>query len=97
MRRIITITIFVIVFAIGAAFSAINTEPVSINYYLGQLTFPLSVTLILSLIAGIIIGATAIFASTIRLRYENHQLQKKLDVSEQEINSLRILPLKDEH
>lgn len=97
MRRIMTIIIFVIVFAVGAAFSAINTNPVIINYYLGTLTAPLSVVMILSIVAGIILGAVAIFASTLRLRYENRRLNKKLDVSEQEINSLRILPIKDEH
>ena len=97
MRRIITIVIFVIVFAVGAAFSAINTNPVIINYYLGTLTAPLSVVMILSIVAGIILGAVAIFASTLRLRYENRRLNKKLNVSEQEINSLRIIPIKDEH
>ncbi|RKZ89012.1 MAG: LapA family protein [Gammaproteobacteria bacterium] len=97
MRRIMTIIIFVIVFAVGAAFSAINTNPVIINYYLGTLTAPLSVVMILSIVAGIILGAVAIFASTLRLRYENRRLNKKLNVSEQEINSLRIIPIKDEH
>lgn len=97
MRRIMTIIIFVTVFAVGAAFSAINTDPVIINYYLGTLTAPLSVVMILSIVAGIILGAIAIYASTLRLRYENRRLHKKLDVSEQEINSLRILPVKDEH
>ncbi len=97
MRRIMTIIIFVIVFAVGAAFSAINTNPVIINYYLGTLTAPLSVVMILSIVAGIILGAVAIFASTLRLRYENRRLNKKLNVSEQEINSLRIIPIRDEH
>ena len=97
MRRMMAIVIFVVVFALGLAFSAINTAPVNINYYLGVVTLPLSVIVILSLVAGIIIGSLTIFASTLRLRYENHYLQKKLDISEQEINSLRILPIKDQH
>ena len=96
MRRILTVVIFVIVFAVGTAFSAINTNPVIINYYLGTLTAPLSVVMILSIVVGIILGAVAIFAGTLRLRYENRRLHKKLNVSEQEINSLRILPIKDE-
>ena len=97
MRRIVTIAIFITVFAIGAAFSAINTDPIAINYYLGSITAPLSVIVVLSIVTGIILGAAIIFTNTLRLRYENRRLQKKLTISEQEIDSLRILPIKNTH
>lgn len=97
MRRILTVIIFIIVFTVGAAFSAINTNPVDINYYMGTLTVPLSLIMILSLIIGIILGAIAIFINSLRLRYENRRLNKKIAISDQEINSLRILPIKDLH
>lgn len=97
MRQIITIAIFIIVFAIGIAFSAINTDPIVVNYYLGSFSAPLSVVVILSLVVGTFLGAAIIFSGTLRLRYENRRLHKKLNVSEQEIDSLRILPLKNEH
>jgi putative membrane protein len=97
MQRILTIALFLAVLATGAAFSAINTGPVAINYYLGTLSIPLSVVIVASLVFGIVIGALAIFISTLRLQYENRRLHKKLDISEQEINSLRILPVKEEH
>jgi len=95
MQRIITIIIFIAVFATGAAFSAINNNPVEVQYYLGTLTLPVSVVVIVSLVVGIILGALAIFIGTLRLRYENKRLQKKVSVNEQELNSLRILPIKD--
>jgi len=95
MQRIITIIIFLAVFAAGAAFSAINNNPVDIQYYLGTLTLPVSVVVIVSLVVGIILGALAIFVGSLRLRYENKRLQKKITVNEQELNSLRILPIKD--
>ncbi len=97
MRRILTIIIFIIVFAVGITFSAINNDPVTINYYLGTLSLPLSIVVVLSIVLGIILGALAIFVGTLQLRYENRRLHKKLETSEQEINSLRILPLTDEH
>lgn len=95
MRRIITIAIFIIVFVMGAGFSAINTSPVTINYYLGTFTLPLSAIIIIAIILGIIIAALTLSTRVLRLRYENSRLNKKLAVSEQEINSLRILPIKD--
>ena len=97
MRRVITIAIFIIIFSIGTAFSAINLDPVAINYYLGSISIPLSIMIILSLVSGIIIGAIAIYITSLRLCYENSRLQKKLSIAEQEVNSLRILPIKDTH
>ena len=97
MQRIITIALFLAVLATGAAFSAINTGPVAINYYLGTLSIPVSVVIITSLVSGIILGALAIFVGTLRLRYENRRLQKKLNISEQEVNSLKLIPEKEDH
>ena len=97
MQRIITIAIFIAVFAAGAAFSAVNNTPINIQYYLGSLTVPISIVVIASLVIGIAIGALAIFIGSLQLRYENKRLQNKIDLREQELDSLRILPIKDTH
>mgnify|MGYP000500321080 FL=1 len=97
MPRIITIAIFITVFAAGAAFSAVNNSPVNIQYYLGTVTMPISIIVIVSLVIGITIGVLAIFVGSLQLRYENKRLQKKIDLREQELDSLRILPIKDTH
>jgi len=97
MRRILTIIIFSVVFTLGAIFSAKNTHEVMINYYLGSISMPLSVVIILSIVIGLFLGAMALVMSGLRRRYEISQLQKKLTISEQELNSLRILPIKDPH
>ena len=95
MRRIMTIILFVIVLMLGAGFSAINLTPVDINYYLGVLSLPLSMVIIAAIILGSILGALALSTSILRLKYENRRLRKKLISSEQDINSLRILPNTD--
>ncbi|MGY8865046.1 MAG: LapA family protein [Methylophagaceae bacterium] len=97
MKRIITIAIFIAVFSAGAAFSAVNNIPVDIQYYLGTVTMPISLVVILSLVIGITLGALAIFIGSLQLRYENRRLQNKIDLREQELDSLRILPIKDSH
>ena len=97
MQRIITIAIFIAVFAAGAAFSAVNNTPINIQYYLGSLTVPISIVVIASLVIGIAIGALAIFIGSLQLRYENKRLQNKIELREQELDSLRILPIKDTH
>lgn len=95
MSRIMTIILFVIVLMLGAGFSAINLTPVDINYYLGVLSLPLSMVIIAAIILGTLLGAFALSTSILRLRYENRRLRKKLLSSEQEINSLRVLPITD--
>ncbi len=95
MKRIITIILFLCVFAIAAAFSALNPTSASINFYITEFSLPLSVVVVIAMLIGALITGLVFAFSTLRLRYENARLRKKLSVSEQEINSLRILPIKD--
>lgn len=97
MRKIIFLLVFVLIFLISAAFAAFNMDVVTVNYYFGQLTLPLSALLVIAMLAGVVLGAIVLLMATLKLRYENRRLQHKLAVSEQEINSLRILPIKDSH
>lgn len=97
MRKIMLLLIFGLIFLLSAAFAAFNMSSVTVNYYFGELIIPLSVLVALSMLTGVIIGAVILLFSTMKLRYENRRLQSKLSVSEQEINSLRILPIKDAH
>ncbi len=89
MRKVIAITGFVIIFVAGVAFSAINIEPVSINYYSGSITLPLAVALIFSLATGVMVGTIAMYVGGLRLRYVNRRLNKKLVLYGQQINDLQ--------
>ncbi len=95
MRRLITLLIFIIVLIAGATFTSVNTDPVTLNYYFGSLTLPLSGLVLIALTIGVLIGALAVSLATLRLRYDNRRLQKQAKLAEQEIDSLRVLPLRD--
>lgn len=95
MRRIFTIILFILVFIVGAVFTSANTVPATLNYYFGSLTLPLSSLLLITLAIGVLIGALAVYLATLGLRYENRRLKKKNKLAEQEIDTLRVLPLKD--
>jgi lipopolysaccharide assembly protein A len=97
MRKIFFLLLFALFFIFSAAFAAFNMTAVTVNFYFGEFTLPLSVLLIIALLLGIAIGMIVLLLSTLKLRYENRSLQHKLSVSEQEINSLRIIPIKDKH
>ncbi|MBD3634800.1 MAG: LapA family protein [Methylophaga sp.] len=70
---------------------------VTVNFYFGDFTLPLSAVLVIAMLLGVAIGMIVLVLTTLKLRYENRRLQHRLTVSEQEINSLRILPIKDSH
>ena len=97
MRKFIFLLLFILIFVFSAAFAAFNMTAVTVNYYFGELTLPLSALMVIAILAGVALGVIVLFLSTLKLRYENRRLQHKLSVSEQEIDSLRILPIKDSH
>ncbi len=95
MRRFITLLIFLIMLITGAAFTKVNGDPATLNYYFGNVTLPLSGIVLIALTLGVLLGALAVSLATLRLRYDNRRLKKQAKLAEQEIDSLRVLPLRD--
>ncbi|MBN45626.1 MULTISPECIES: LapA family protein [unclassified Methylophaga] len=95
IRKIFILALFISAFILSTAFAAFNMQVVSLDLFFVQWQLPLAVLLIAVLLLGLMIGATLIALSTIRIRYENHRLVNKLQNAEQELNSLRILPVRD--
>lgn len=95
LKKLIISTVFLSAFLLSAAFAAFNMQPVSLDLLFIQWQLPLAVLMIAFLLLGLLIGAMLILLGTIRIRYQNHQLSSKLQTAEQELNSLRILPVRD--
>ncbi len=95
MRKIVTFIIFLGLLAIAVAFSAINQQTVTLNYYTGSLSLPLAFIVTAAVILGILIGVSILYFSRLRLLLENRRLSKKLHRLEQEIENLRALPLQE--
>lgn len=95
IRKIVIFAVFISAFVISTAFAAFNMQTVSLDLFFVQWQLPLAVLLIAILLLGLIIGATLIALSTLRIRYDNRRLVSKLQNAEQELNSLRILPVRD--
>lgn len=95
IRKIVIFAVFISAFVISTAFAAFNMQTVSLDLFFVEWELPLAVLLITVLLFGLIIGATLITLSTLRVRYDNRRLVSKLQNAEQELNSLRILPVRD--
>jgi len=57
MGRLIGFLFLVALVVIGLSFAVLNSQPVSLNYYLGYRDIPLSMIVVLSLATGAVIGA----------------------------------------
>ena len=89
---LMTVTILVIV---GISFSILNATPVSLNYYIGTSTLPLSLLLILVLLLGFMLGTLLLSLRLIKEKTKVRQLRKKQKNLEQELMNLRSIPLQD--
>ncbi len=97
MRKLFLIVVFFCLFIIAAGFAAFNMQAVTVSFYFFSLSLPIAVWLLIAVIIGLAAGAILIYFSSLKLRLDNHRLRHKLNVAEEELNSLRILPVKDGH
>lgn len=93
--RIISYFLLLAIVVFGVTFAALNSESVTINYYLGQSTLPLSLLLVLGFALGCLIGIVVGFWLLIKSKIENYRLRSRLNLAEKEIENLRAIPLQD--
>lgn len=96
MRFLFTIFI-VLIILLGVTFACLNAEPVSLNFYFGTRSLPLSMLLVLTLGLGLILGVLLFSLSYLRLKAKNIRLKSKIKLVEKEVENLRAIPLKDTH
>lgn len=86
-----------ILLILGVAFALVNAGPVTIHYYVGQKQLPLSLLLVFTFGFGILMTFFTLGIIIIRLKHERRKLKKKLKQTRQELDNLRIIPIKDVH
>jgi putative membrane protein len=97
MKRIISLVLILIVTLITVTFTLLNSQPVKINYYFGSFEIDLLVVIVMTLVIGALLGVMAALGKLLSLKQEMSRKEKKLKVTEKELENLRSLPLKDDH
>lgn len=97
MKRIIFLVVFLFVAIVGLSFALMNAETVTLNYYFGAVTAPLSIVVVVSVALGALLGVTASVGVVLGLKREIMRLRHSLKATEKEVANLRSLPLKDSH
>jgi len=100
MARFISIFFIILILLLVLLFTKLNAEPVSLNYYLGQIEQPLALILVVTFVAGSLIGLLSSVLVILSSRHEVSKLRKQIKQikhTEQEVMNLRSIPIKDKH
>lgn len=96
MKRLFFLILFLLLLALGISFAVQNAEPATLNYYLGSITAPLSLVVVLAFATGAILGVGTSLLLVYAQRRKVARLQRKLEMCEQEVRNLRHLPLRND-
>lgn len=93
--RIISYLFLLLIVLFGMTFATLNSASVTINYYLGQSTLPLSLLLVFVFAAGCLIGLIVGLWLLLKAKIQNYHLHQRVVLAEKEIENLRAIPLQD--
>lgn len=94
--RVLSYLLLLIVMFVGLTFASLNSNVVNFNYYLGKIDIALSLLLVFTFGAGILIGLLVAIGPWIKVKRESRRLKSRLKVVEKEVENLRSIPIKDE-
>jgi len=97
MKRIVNLVLILIVTLVTVTFTLLNSQPVKINYYFGSYDIDLLIVIVMALVIGALLGVMAALGKLVSLKQEMLRKEKKIKVTEKELENLRSLPLKDDH
>jgi putative membrane protein len=86
-----------LIIIIGVTFATLNSDTVTIHYYIGNRVIPLSLLLVIVLTIGSALGMMVGFWLVLKAKLRIYRLKQRLKLAEKEIENLRAIPLKDKH
>lgn len=93
--RFISMLVVLIISVFGVAFAILNSESVTINYYVSQVTLPLSLLSVLVFSVGCLLGMVVNAWFMIRAKLTERRLRYRVQQLETEVQQLRSLPVQE--
>jgi putative membrane protein len=97
VKRLFALLIGLIVVAFGLSFAMLNPAPIALDFYLGRLSLPVSLWLVLALALGAVIGMLAAAGILMRQRWQIKRLRREASRHREELSELRKLPIRNAH
>jgi len=95
MLKLIYAILALALFVITLSFAALNSDPIPIDYYIGQVEIPLALLLVAALGVGALLGSLVGLGRVVRIKREMARLRRESRATEEEVRNLRALPLQD--
>jgi len=97
MFRIIIFIITLFFIALSITISMLNTNIIDIDLYFKTYSGPLPLFLFISFLLGSFLALLFFLSAYIKHKHENINLRKTMKIREDEIDSMRKNPLRDDH
>ena len=95
IRRIAIVLLIAVIFIAMLVFTYHNKGDVTVDLLFAEVTSPLSTAFTVTFALGWLFGVISMGLYTLRLLRDRRTLRRSLTVTEQEVSSLRNLPLAD--
>lgn len=92
MKRIITLIVAVLLFAIAVALGLKNQQLINVNYLIAENEIRLATLLAIIFLLGFIVAAFFAMLFYLKLKIKNRQLSRLNKKQRKELNQLRTLP-----
>ncbi len=95
MLKLIYAVLALALFVVALSFAALNSAPVTIDYYIGRIDIPLALLLVAALGVGALLGSLVGLGRVVRVKREMAKLRRESRATQEEVRNLRALPLRD--
>ena len=89
--RIVTLLFVILLVILGAFFTALNAQPVVVNYLIGKVELPLAVLVLAPFILGILMASLFFGLRIFLLSSRNKRLDKKLKKIQNQVDNTEQL------
>jgi len=97
MFRIIIFLLTLSFMGISSLVSMFNSQNIDLNLYFVSYTAPIPLFLFVSFLMGSFLALLFFFSAYIKHKHENMNLRRSMKIKEDEIDSMRKNPLRDDH
>tara|TARA_Y100000768_G_scaffold287536_1_gene221804 strand:+ start:98 stop:391 length:294 start_codon:yes stop_codon:yes gene_type:complete len=97
MFRVLIFLITLTLIAFSIIVSMFNIENINLDLYFVTYTAPIPLFLFISFLLGSFLALLFFFSAYIKHKHENIGLKKSMKIKEDEIDSMRKNPLRDDH
>lgn len=96
MKRLLALVVLLFIVVLGLSFAAINTDTITVSFYFGDVSAPVSFIIVIAVALGAVLGILASLGVVLSSRFEASSLRKRVSLCEREVRNLRELPFKDQ-